>query len=100
MRNNPFGRRPSETDGFEAREGSFLWRFFGVAMLMAVVLIAGGGLTASSADEGEGEGEGEGEDADRQEKVGKDEGRERRRLVSLSSGRGTIGRGRKQQTKL
>lgn len=54
-----FGRRPSETDGYEAQAGSFVWRFVGVSVMMAVVLLAGGGLTASSADEGRNEEGGE-----------------------------------------
>ena len=40
-------------DGGEAMDGSFLWRFVGTAGLVMVVLLAGGALSASSADTGE-----------------------------------------------
>ncbi|CAD6588645.1 MAG: hypothetical protein TREMPRED_005115 [Tremellales sp. Tagirdzhanova-0007] len=46
-----FRRRSSETDDYEARAGSFVWRFAGILGLMVVVLVAGGSMTSISADD-------------------------------------------------
>ena len=69
-----FGRRSGDgTDEGGGESGGAIWRFLGVAMMMVIVLVAGGGLTASSADEGTGHGKVQ-EEHDREKRLASDTG--------------------------